>query len=50
MLLKGYKISEISMEMEKRKTGKSFVTPLTAMWYMIKVSIALILVKIKGGK
>lgn len=50
MLLKGYKIEEMPMEMKQREHGKSFVTPVTAVWYMIKVSIALVIVKIRGGK
>lgn len=50
MILKKYKIEEIPMEMKKRENGKSFVTPITAVWYMIKVSIALIIVRVRGGK
>ncbi len=50
MILKGYKVEEYSMEMKKRKHGKSFVTPVTAVWYMIKVSIALLIVKCRKGK
>lgn len=49
MLLQKCKIEEYSMEMKKRESGHSFVTPFTAIWYMIKVSIALIIVRVRGG-
>ena len=38
------------MEMRQREFGSSFITPFTAIWYMIKVSIALIIERIVGGK
>lgn len=50
MTLKGYKIEEVTMEMRQREFGSSFITPFTAIWYMIKVSIALIIERIVGGK
>lgn len=50
MTLSGYKIEEIPMEMRQREYGSSFITPFTAVWYMIKVSIALIIEKMVGGK
>lgn len=50
MALKGFKIKEIPMKMHQREFGNSFVTPITAIWYMVKVTLALIIQKLKGGK
>ena len=49
-ILNGYKIEEYSVKMKKRETGKSFVTPITAIWYMLKVSIALVIAGANRGK
>lgn len=46
LILKGYRVEEFSVEMKKREHGSSFVTPFTAIWYMIKVTLALIIQKI----
>ena len=51
MILKGYKIEEFPMNMKQREFGNSFVTPITAIWYMIKVTVALIIERVNiGGK
>lgn len=54
LLLKGYNIKEIKMEMNQRKTGKSFVTPFSSIWYMTKVLLSLTMDKLtflkKGSK
>lgn len=40
---KGIRIKEVSVNMNKRKTGKSSITPLRSIYYMIKVTLALVL-------
>ena len=47
MILKGKKIKEIPTEMNKRTTGKSFVSPIKSVQYMLKVSVALFIAKIR---
>ena len=39
------RITEVPVEMQERKQGKSSISPLRSIYYMIKVSIALILAK-----
>lgn len=46
-ILKNKNIKEISVEMKKRETGVSFVTPIKSIKYMLKVTLALFLMKIK---
>ncbi len=43
MILKGKNIKEIPVEMRKRQTGVSFITPLKSASYMIKVTLSLLL-------
>lgn len=40
---KGMKIKELPVSMRERQEGKSSITPIKAVYYMIKVTIALIL-------
>ena len=47
LILKKKKVKEIPMEMKKRETGKSFVSPFKSIQYMLKVSLALGIVKIR---
>lgn len=47
LILKGKNIKEIPVEMHQRKTGKSFVSPYKSVKYMIKVSLALIVSKLR---
>ena len=41
MLKKGYKVTEVPVNMKERVAGKSFVSPWTSIDYMIKVSLAI---------
>lgn len=44
VIKKGYKVSEIPVKMKERTSGKSSLSsPIKAMFYMIKVSVAIIL-------
>lgn len=49
-LSKGYKISEVPVMMREREEGKSSISMLNGIYYMIKVSLAIIITRIKGGK
>ena len=46
-ILRNKDIIEIPVEMNKRETGVSFVTPIKSIKYMLKVTLALFLMKIK---
>lgn len=53
VLLCGYKVKEVPVRMHQRKTGKSSIAPLKGIYYMIKVGLSIILVKLthkKGAK
>lgn len=39
----GYEVKEIPVEMKKRETGKSFITPIKSISYMFKVILSLII-------
>ena len=47
MILKGMKIKEIPVEMHQRTTGKSSISPLKSVTYMLKVSLSLVLAGIR---
>ena len=50
---KGYNVLEIPVKMHERKFGKSSITPLKSIYYMIKVSYAMIvrsIIERKRGK
>lgn len=49
-LSKGYKISEVPVIMKEREEGKSSISMLNGGYYMIKVSLAILIARIKGGK
>ncbi len=49
-LTRGYKIAEVPVKMREREEGESSISPLKAVYYMIKVSLAILIAKIKGGK
>lgn len=40
---KGCKIIEVSTEMRERETGSSSITPIKSMYYMVKVTLALLM-------
>lgn len=43
--MKGAQIAEVPVEMRERQAGSSSINPLRSVYYMIKVSLALILVR-----
>ncbi len=43
VIKKNYKVSEIPVKMNKREGGKSSINPLKSIYYMIKVSLAIII-------
>lgn len=47
MIIKDKKITEIPVEMRKRMAGKSFVTPIKSIKYMIKVALSLFVLRLK---
>ena len=47
LIFKRKEVKEIPMEMKKRETGKSFVSPFKSIQYMLKVSLALCIAKIR---
>lgn len=47
MIMKNKKIIEIPVEMRKRMAGKSFVTPIKSIKYMMKVILSLFILKLK---
>lgn len=50
VIKKGYKVSEIPVEMNERKHGKSSINPIKSVYYMIKVSLAIIIAGISTKK
>ncbi len=47
-LMHGYKVGEAAVVMEERQGGVSSINPLRSVYYMIKVSIALVIVRLSG--
>lgn len=47
LILKKMRIKEIPVEMNQRKTGKSSISPLKSITYMLKVSLSLVLTGIR---
>ena len=43
VIKKGYEVSEIPVKMNKRENGKSSINPIKSIYYMIKVSLAIII-------
>lgn len=48
--IKGARIKEVPVEMRERQGGSSSISPLRSVYYMIKVSLALILVRFSSQK
>lgn len=46
---KGLRIKEISVNMQERQGGESSITPLKSIYYMIKVSLSILMQKIVKG-
>lgn len=47
-LMNGFKVGEAAVVMEERQGGVSSINPLRSVYYMIKVSIALLIVRLSG--
>lgn len=50
VLSRGYKVTEVPVKMKEREEGESSISPLNAVYYMIKVSLAIIIARIKGRR
>lgn len=50
VIKKGYNVSEIPVEMKEREHGKSSINPIKSIYYMIKVSLAIIIASISTKK
>jgi glycosyltransferase involved in cell wall biosynthesis len=50
LLRNNFKILEVPVEMNERKTGKSSITPFRSIYYMIKVSLAVMINSIRTEK
>lgn len=46
---KNFKIHEVPVEMQERQGGSSSITPLKSIYYMVKVSIALLINSLRSG-
>lgn len=42
VIKKGYKVKEVAVKMHEREHGKSSITPLKSIYYMVKVSYAMV--------
>lgn len=49
LLKKGYNIKEVAVEMNERKNGVSSISPLKSVYYMIKVSLSIIMASLSVG-
>lgn len=47
---KNFRILEIPVEMKERNTGRSSITPLRSVYYMIKVSLSLLIGAVKSAE
>lgn len=50
VLKKKYKVLEVPVQMNERKNGKSSITPLRSIYYMIKVSLSIIVSALEKGR
>jgi len=46
---KGFRISEVPVEMRKRYAGRSSITPARSVYYMLKVSLSVVLGSLKAA-
>ncbi len=46
---KNFKVIEVPVEMKERQGGKSSITPMKSLYYMIKVSLALLINSLRSG-
>ena len=49
-VLNGYRVGEAPVVMEERMGGKSSISPFKSVYYMVKVSIALVVFRITSGR
>lgn len=45
----GYRVEEASVTMHRRQAGKSSITPFKSMYYMLKVSLAVMMTRLREG-
>jgi glycosyltransferase involved in cell wall biosynthesis len=50
LLRKGYKVLETPVKMRERATGQSSITPFKSLYYMIKVSLAVVMTRLREGE
>lgn len=49
-VLRGYRVGEVSVKMRERIAGKSSISPMKSIYYMLKVCIALVVFRITIGR
>ena len=49
-MLRGYRVGEVSVKMRERIAGKSSISPMKSIYYMLKVCIALVVFRITIGR
>ncbi|HEX9062028.1 MAG TPA: glycosyltransferase family 2 protein [Clostridia bacterium] len=47
---KGFTVCEVPVEMQERQGGKSSITPVKSIYYMVKVSLALLINSLRSGE
>ncbi|KIL41197.1 glycosyl transferase family 2 [Gordoniibacillus kamchatkensis] len=45
---RGFRLAETSVRMHERQSGESSITPLKSMYYMAKVSLAVLMTRLRG--
>jgi len=51
LLRQGYKVMETPVKMKERAAGQSSITPVKSLYYMVKVSLAVVMTRLReGGK
>lgn len=49
-VLQGYRVGEVPVKMRERTAGKSSISPMKSIYYMVKVCIALVVFRITAGR
>lgn len=47
---RGFRLAETSVRMHVRQSGESSITPLKSIYYMVKVSLAVLITRVRGEK
>lgn len=47
LVRRGFRVEETSVRMHRRQTGKSSITPFKSLYYMLKVSLAVMMTRIR---